>query len=414
MTIKKSVVVLGTLDTKWEELLFAKEQIENLGYKSVLIDLSVGSKPSVDGDITAREVWEAGGGRPEDLWTSEDRPKLNKIITAGAIKKVRELYESGQLGGILAIGGAGGTLIETDIMKSIPFGVPKFMVSSNAAFPGMAERYFGTCDITMMHTVVDIAGLSDMLKLLIAQAVRAICGMVDAPPMEKLVNEEELGKPSVALCELMMSAESVRALRDLLRKNGYRVTNFMATGIGDAAMETMIEEGRFDAVVDLALPGIIDSVIVGGTRKAPPNRLEAAGRMGIPQVIAPGAMDHIAPRKSAVTPELASRKSYVIDRERQLIRSSADELVRAAGIVAEKLNKSRGPVKFLIPLKGWSRIDGPGRPMYDPEAGYAFVQELRKKLIPEIEIREIDCWIEDERFRDAVVEALNEMMGRDK
>lgn len=409
----KDIVIIGTLDTKSEEMLFVRDQIEKIGNKALILDVSVGSKPKVAGDITCEEVAKAGGGDINEIWGNPDRPKINKIITEGAIKKCRELLEAGKLGGILSIGGAGGTLIGTDIMKGLPFGIPKFMVSSNAALPGFSSKYFGTKDITMMHTVVDIAGLNDIMKTLIQQAAGAICGMAEAynGSAHQAVSFKRR-KPSVALCELMASAECISNIKHVLEKNGYQVTVFMATGIGDTAMEELIGEGLFDAVVDLSPGSIIDELIEGGSRTACKMRLETAGLIGIPQVIAPGGLDFIAPLRSKYKPEYEARKSFKPDKLRQLLRSNINELTEVARIIAKKLNAGNGPVKFLIPLNGWSRIDGPGRPLYDPEANRAFVDELRKQLKKEIEVREVDAWIEDPGFADALIEALNLMMKK--
>ncbi len=409
----KTILIIGTFDTKSEEILFAKEEIEKRGHRVTAMDLSVGSKPTAVADITSEEVARAGGGDISQIWGNPDRPKINKIVTEGAIKICRDLLAAGKLDAMLSIGGAGGTLMGTDIMKGLPFGIPKFMVSSNAALPGFSSKYFGTKDITMMHTVVDIAGLNDILKMFIRQAAGAVCGMAEAYDVSAdTPTPAEKRKPSIALCELMASAECVSNIKHLLEENGYQVTVFMATGIGDTAMEELIAERLFDAVIDMSPGGIIDSLIEGGTRTACPTRLETAGLIGIPQVIVPGGLDFISPLRSKYTPEYDTRKSFRPDKLRRLLRSNIDELRQVAGIIARKLNAGHGPVKFLIPLNGWSRIDGPGRPMYDPAANSAFVEELRKQLKKDIEVREVDAWIEDPIFASALIEALDEVMKK--
>lgn len=403
----KPVVILGTLDTKSEEFLFLTEQLKKQGCRTIMIDLSVGSKPLVPGDITSEEVVRAGGGDPQQIWGNPDRVKINKIVTDGAIKKVNELFDTGELGGVISIGGAGGTQMCTNIMKALPFGVPKLMVSSNAAARGFSERYFGTKDITMMHTVIDIAGVSDMLKILLIQAAGAIKGMVENSSMQTNLAKRE--KPSIAVCELMIDAGTISKLRRSLEELGYQVSVFMATGIGDVAMEELMEQRLFDAVIDLS-PGSIIDELVGGTRAGFKKRLETAAKIGIPQIIAPGGLDFIAPSKSKYRPEYEIRKRYEPDMNRRLLRSSPDELIQAAGIIAEKLNKSSGPVKFMIPLQGWSTIDGPGKPLEDAEANAVFVTELKKCLSPEIELIEIDARINDSEFMNAVVESIHEMI----
>lgn len=407
MDVLKPIVIIGTLDTKAEEINFLNELLKNKGCRTIVVDLSVGSKPLFSGDISCEEVAKAGGGNPQDIFGNADRVKINKIITDGAIIKLNELFNEGNLGGIIGIGGTGGTLMCTNIMKSLPFGVPKLMVSSNAAARGFSERYFGTKDITMMHTVIDIAGVSDMLKILLIQAAGAIKGMVESCTLQNNLLKRE--KPSIAVCELMIDAETIAKLRHSLEALGYQVSVFMATGVGDVAMEELIQERLFDAVIDLAPGGIIDGLI-GGTRATPANRLETAGKIGIPQIIAPGGLDFIAPQKSKYLPEYETRKKYEPDAFRRLLRSNADELIKAAKIIAEKLNKACGPVQFMIPLQGWSTIDGPGKPLEDAKANSVFVKELKKHLSPKIKIQEIDARINDSKFMNVVIENIDDMI----
>ncbi len=404
----KKIVIIGTLDTKSEAIFLVKKQIEVRGCQGLILDISVGSKPMASPDISAEEIARLGGGHIDNIWGNPDRREINKIVTDGAIKKLDELYGNGDLDGVISIGGAGGTLMGTNIMKSLPFGVPKFMVSANAGLRGFASRSFGHSDITMMHTVVDIIGMNDVLSLLLKQAAAAICAMVET---DRLIAPDIEGKPKVAVCELMISSETMNRLKTMLEERGYRTVNFMATGVSDTAMEEFIERGLFDAVIDLSPGNIMDGLIEGGTLIASPTRFEAAGKRGIPQVIGPAGLECITPRRSAYIPEYETRKSYRPDKLRVLLRSNVEELTRAAKILAGKLNKSRGPVRFLIPSKGWSNLDGPGRPLDDPEADQAFVNVLKQELKPEIEVKEINAWMEDPIFTTAICDALDEMMN---
>ena len=405
----KKIVIIGTLDTKSEAIFLVKKQIEERGCKGLILDISVGSKPKESPDISVEEIVRLSGEHIENIWGNPDRQKINKVVSEGAIKKLNGLYNTGDLDGVISIGGAGGTLMGTNIMKSLPFGVPKFMVSANAGLRGFAARSFGHSDITMMHTVVDIVGMNDMLSILLKQAAAAICAMVET---DRLIIPDIEGRPKVAVCELMISAETMNRLKTMLEKRGYRTVNFMATGVSDTAMEEFIERGLFDAVIDLSPGNIMDGLIEGGTLIASPTRFEAAGKRGIPQVIGPAGLECITPRRSAYTPEYKTRKSYSPDKLRVLLRSSAEELTRAAKILAGKLNKSRGPVRFLIPSNGWSNLDGPGRPLDDPEANQAFVDALKLELKPEIKVKEINAWMEDPVFTAAICDALDEMMNK--
>ncbi len=405
----KKICIIGTLDTKSEAIFFVKREIEARQCQGFILDISVGSKPEALPDISAEEIARLGGGRIEDIWGNPDRPKINKIVTDGAIKKLQELYNRGDMDGVISIGGAGGTLMGTNIMKSLPFGVPKFMLSANAGLRGFAARSFEHYDITMMHTVVDIIGINDMLIPLLRQAAAAICAMSEAGGFVENTHD---GKPRIAVCELAISAETMLRLKKMLEERGYSTVNFMASGVSDTAMELFVGQKYFDAVIDLSPGGIMGRLIKGGTLVASPDRFEAAGKMGIPQVIGPAGLECITPRLSAYVPEYETRKSYRPDKLRVLLRSNIDELTQAAKILAGKLNKSRGPVKFLIPLKGWSNLSGPGRPLDDPEADRAFIHALKQELKTEIEVKEVDAWMEDPIFTTAICDVLDEMMKR--
>lgn len=408
---RPQIVVIGTMDTKADELLFAKAEINRHGLSAAIMDLSVGSKPAVCGDVTSEQLVTELGYDIGQIWGNSDRPAINRIVTDGAIAWLRRLHVTGKVGGVLGIGGAGGSLMVTDVMRSLPFGVPKFMVSSNAAAPGFSSRYFGTKDITMMHTVADIAGVNDMLATLLRQAAAAVCAMAGTAAPPPSPTDAARRRPRIAFCELMLSAENVRFIKALLEERGCQVTVFMATGVGDTAMEEAIDQGLFDAVVDLSPGGIIDS-IVGGTRAACPQRLETAGRKGIPQIVAPGGLDFIAPSRSKYGIDYAERRAFEPDKLRRLLRSSQAELGAAARIVADKLNMARGPVTVIVPLRGWSRIDGPGGPLHDPAAVRGFVDEIRAHLSPTIEVVELDAWIEDEAFGHCIADILTNMLGQ--
>lgn len=404
------IVLIGTMDTKAEELLFAKAEVQRHGLDPCIMDLSVGSEPAVGGDITPQQLAAENGHDIGRVWGNPDRPAINRIVTDGAISWLGRMHAAGSVGGVMGIGGAGGSLMVTDVMRSLPFGVPKFMVSSNAAAPGFSSRYFGTKDITMMHTVADIAGINDMLATLLRQAAAAVCAMARAMAVPARTEGHGRRGPSVALCELMLSAENVRHIKAQLEQHGLQVTVFMATGVGDTAMEEAIDQGLFDAVVDLSPGGIIDSII-GGTRAACPQRLETAGRLGIPQIVAPGGLEFIAPPRSKYCADYAERRAFEPDKLRRLIRSNHAELIAAARIIAEKLNRAVGPVSLVVPLDGWSRIDGPGKALHDPEAVKAFLSEIRARLQPTVTVVEFEGWIEDPSFGRWIANQTADMLA---
>jgi len=405
------IVVTATLDTKWREAGFLRSEIEAEGYSTLLMDIGMRGNPGIVADITREQLISAAGHDPEEFARMDDRAKLMQIITAGAAKRMHELNSSGNLGGIISVGGTTGTQMGTAIMKSLPFGLPKFALSSTASLRGLAARYIETADITLMHSVVEIIGLDDLVRNAISRAAKAVCAMAEAN-MKSPVSARKPGeKPLIALTTFRPTEKCATMVRSQLEEQGYQVIGFSAAGIGDKAMEEMIErENVFGAVVDLA-PGGVGEELLKFDRAAGPTRLEAAGKAGIPQVIAPGGVNWGSPVKSRYKPEYYQRKIYDLDALRAFVKLSQDEMVMVADAMADKLNKARGPVKFLIPLGGWSSVDPRGTELYEPEIDRAFTEELKKRLRPDIEVREIDADFETPEFAQAVVQAFNEVMG---
>jgi uncharacterized protein (UPF0261 family) len=289
-------------------------------------------------------------------------------------------------------------------MRTLPFGLPKVMVSSTAALPGLSTRYIGTGDIALFHSVIEISGVTALLKNVLDRAAHAVMGMVDGVVTPPKGEEEK----AIALTMLGPCERCASAVRTALEKSGFQVIGFSAAGIGDKAMEDMTAQGLFQGVVDLA-PGGVGEHLFGFMRDAGPHRLEAAGKAGIPQVVSTCSVNHMTPAKSKYTPEFHERRKYDLDRFRTWLRMSPNELKRVAGAFAEKLNAAQGPVKVVVPLKGWSSVDAPGNPTYDPEEDRVFVTELRRLLRPKIEILEADCNMEDPEFAKTVTEAALEV-----
>ena len=396
----KRILVVSTLDTKSMETFYLRDRISWLGRIPVLLDMSMRPHGQTGADVPPGKVAEAGGSTMEDILASRERSKSTAIMTRGAAAVALNMWKEGMLDGIIGIGGSTGSLMATDVMRALPFGVPKLMVSSTAALPGMSTKYIDTGDIALMHSVVEISGLGDILKNVIDRAALAICAMADAAP---LTSEKKAdSRKAVAVTMLGPCEKCASAVRQALEEKGYQVTGFSAAGIGDRAMEAMVSQGFFDAVIDLA-PGAVMEHLVGGMRDAGPHRMEAAGKAGIPQIISTCGVNHITPPKSKYTEDHKSRRKYDLDRFRTWLRASPDELKAAARIFAEKLNSARGPVKVIIPLNGWSSVDIPGSSTYDPGEDRCFVDELKRFAGTNIEIIEIDSNMEEPLFASSVV-----------
>jgi uncharacterized protein (UPF0261 family) len=407
----KTIVILSTLDTKGEETKYLKEQIEMQGCQALIIDLGTRGEASIPADITREEVLAAAGKDIDPEALKKDRPRLIQAMIDGAAQKVRELYRAKKVDGIIGIGGATNTLMSTGVMKALSFGIPKLMVSSNASARGFASRYFGASDIAIMHSVIDFTGLNDLIRDVLDRAAGSIVGMVNKRAFYSSFNDlKKQGKPRVAMTMLNMCEQCAEYVKRHLEDDGYQVIGFSATGVPDMAMEELIEkEGIFSAVIDLA-PGAVAEELLGGTRAAGPHRLEAAGKVGIPQIIAPCLVNLMTPPKSKYKPEYHSRKKYDLDAYRSYLRLSPEEFRMIAEVYARKLNQSRGPVKFIIPTRGWSGIDCEGTVLYDPQEDRIFVEELKKHLRSDIEVREVDANLEEVPFAEAILKAFKEVM----
>lgn len=406
----KKILILVMAEEKWQEADFLRQEIESRGYPALILDMGLTGNPQGACDISREEAIAAGGRKEQEADPVRDRGKRMPLMVEGAIEKVRQLYLDGELAGVISIGGTTGTQMGTSIMKSLPFGLPKLAVSSTASVSGFASRSIGTADITLMHSVVEIAGLNDLLKNVLSRAAGAICGMAEAAEKTPLSLTGNGEKRLIAMTQMGLCEDCAVNIRLQLEKRGYQVIGFSAAGIGDRAMDEIINDRNiFRAVIDLA-PGGVGEELLRFTRAAGPDRLEAAGRKGIPQIIAPCAVNLGSPARRNYKPEYEQRKKYQYDSVRTFIRLSGEELTRVAGLMAEKLNRALAQVKVLIPLGGWSTLDRRGTDFYDEDLDRAFVRELKKRLKPEIEVREIDADLEAPEFADAVVRAFDEVM----
>jgi uncharacterized protein (UPF0261 family) len=404
-----SILFIATLDTKREPAKYLKEQISD----SILMDISMGKHNFTDADIPASEVAKAGGSTIEEVNASRERAKITQIMTNGAKSIANDLYKKCKLSGIVGLGGSTGTLMISDVMKSIPFGVPKIIISSTAALPGLATRYIGTGDIMLFHTVVEIAGLSGLLKNVLDRAAYAIEGMSKIKPISSVKNKN---KKSIALTMFGICEKCASFVREKLEKTGkYEVIGFSAAGVCDRAMEDMILEGYFDGVVDLA-PGGVGEYILGGMRAAGPYRLENAGKVGIPMVIAPSGVNVMSPPKKKYKPDYYERKKFDLDKHRTMLRVNAEEMKMVAEEFARKLNKAsqKSKIVFIFPLKGWSSIDYEGSAIHEPETDKVFIETFKKLADKRIVIKEYDLHLEDEEFANKVVEHFLEIFDNEK
>jgi len=403
-----TVVVMGTLDTKGHELKYVKDIIEESGLEALVVDTGILGEPTFKADVPRGEVAAAAGYALGDLVRKQDRGESVETMTAGAAAVAAKLYAEGRLQGIISLGGSAGTTIGTAAMRVLPVGVPKLMVSTMAS--GDTRPYVDTKDICMMYSVVDISGLNDLSRTILGNAARAIAGMASKTGETARAKD----KPMIGVTMFGVTTPCVTKAREYLEEKGYEVLVFHATGTGGRAMEGLVEDGFIDGVLDITTTEWCDQ-LVGGVLAAGPNRLEAAGRKGIPQVVSLGALDMVNFGPMDTVPEkFRNRRLYKHNPTVTLMRTEPDECAELGRIIAEKLNAAKGPVKLVMPLKGLSAIDKEGQPFWYPEADEALFRAIRENIGPNVELVEMDTNINDLECAVAMAQFLDELMQEKK
>ncbi|WP_436926179.1 Tm-1-like ATP-binding domain-containing protein [Halosimplex amylolyticum] len=398
-----SVVIVGTLDTKAEEIGFASDVLTAQGVDVHVVDVGVMGEPGFDPDTSAGEVAEAAGTTLESLRGEADRGEAIEAMGEGAAAVARRLHEEGVLDGVLGLGGSGNTSVATTAMRALPVGVPKLMVSTMAS--GDTEPYVGASDVTMMYSVADIEGLNQLSRRVIANAALAMAGMVSN---DADVDVDE--RPAVAVTMFGVTTPCVKTARRYLEDRGYETIVFHATGTGGRAMEDLVRQGVVDGVLDVTTTEWADE-LVGGVLAAGPDRLDAAAEMGIPQVVSVGALDMVnfGPRES-VPAEFEGRQFHVHNPQVTLMRTTAEENAELGEIVAGKLNDATGPTALALPLGGVSMLDAEGEDFHDPEADAALFDALRDTLDEDVELIEYDGNVNDDAFAERIAATLDEYM----
>jgi uncharacterized protein (UPF0261 family) len=402
-----TVVLVGTLDTKGVEYDYLRSRLREQGVDVVLVDAGVMGEPLAEPDIGREEVARAAGAEVTDLAATGDRGAAVETMARGAAEIVKRLRAEGRLDGILGLGGSGGSAIATYAMRQLPVGVPKLMVSTVAS--GDTRPYVGAVDVTMMYSVVDIAGINQISARILTNAAAAIAGMADAQAIEIA----DTGKPLVGATMFGVTTPCVTRARERLEELGYEVLVFHATGTGGQSMEALMRGGFIAAALDATTTELADD-LVGGVLSAGPDRLEAAGEVGIPQVVSLGALDMVNFGPMETVPErFRERRLYVHNPTITLMRTTPEECAELGRRIARKLNAARGPVSLFIPLRGISLIAVEGQVFYDPEADKALLAALRADLDHSVDVRELNTDINDPAFAGAMADRLHELYGAD-
>jgi uncharacterized protein (UPF0261 family) len=406
--VTATVLLIGTFDTKGEEYAFVRSQILDRGLRVLTMDIGVlGGGAPFPVDVTPAEVARAGGGSLTELQQRKDRGSAVEVMLAGARTLTRRLQDDRRFDGVLGLGGGGGTTMITAAMRELPVGVPKVMLSTMAS--GNTAPYVDVKDITMMYSVVDIAGLNPISTRILSNAAGAICGMLQSAegrvPAERVATTAD-GRPMIAATMFGVTTPCVTAARQQLEEAGYDVLVFHATGSGGRAMEGLIDDGYFAGVLDVTTTEWCDEV-VGGVLSAGPDRLSAAARQGIPQVVSVGALDMVNFGGLDTVPErFRQRNLYKHNPSVTLMRTTPEECREIGRRIAAQLARARGPVVLMLPLKGVSMLDAAGQPFWDPAADRALFDSLREHATHNVIVHDMDLHINDPAFAQALAGEL--------
>lgn len=396
------ILLIATLDTKETEAAYLKQLLEAKDVQVIVMDTGVLAAPrKITPEISREEVALTGGMDIDTLVATGNKGKCIDVMIKGAQAIAKKMFAAGEFDGVISFGGAQGTNIGTAVMKNLPFGVPKLMVSTVASGTATFGPFVGTKDVLMMHSVVDVQGTNSLITRIFENAAAAICGMVKNNSGQI---KDCKGKKAVALSMLGTTTPGALRAQKLLEAEGYEVIAFHQNGTGGIAMEDLIGEGFFCGVLDLNLHELADRLVGGLHGSIADYRLETAATVGIPQIIAPGSIGYsVQGPVNTLSSELKKRKYIIHNPTLTLVRLTPEELSQVAEVVAEKLNKARGPIKVLLPLKGFSFPNREGEELWDPSGNQVFIETFKAKIAPSIAVEEVNAHINDAEFIDQVV-----------
>ena len=408
----KAIAIIATLDTKGPEAAFVKAKIEREGYSTLVLDTGILGQRDPHGtpaDVTADQIVAEGGeDRAELIARSAEKETRNRGIRAmssGSAKILRQLYDQGRICGVIGLGGAQGTEIGTYAMRALPLGVPKMMVSTVASGQTPFGIYTGTRDLTIMHSVVDILGLNSLMRQILSNAVGAVVGMVRSGSKEAPSTALKIG-----ITIYGQTTPAALVIKPQLEARGYEVFAFHCNGTGGQSMEELAVEGLLNGLFDLSTHEITDEIF-GGIHAGDADRLLAGGVKGIPRLVVPGGLDIITLRELETVPEIYRDQPYVKHNPHiTLVRLNAEQMVKVADVMVERLNQATAPVIVAIPKGGFSFYNKDGLHFRDIKADEAFVQTLKAKLNPEIEICELDGHVNDPVFIEAILSKFEYLM----
>lgn len=402
--IAKSIGIIATVDTKEAEARYLHEFISAHGWDAPVIDVSTRHPHNFQVAFPREEVSISGGVKFEDL-AGLRRDAIMQTMGGGAGHVLKGLFAQGQLAGVLAVGGNQGTAIAAIAMRTLPFGVPKLIVSTVAS--GNVRPYVEYKDIAMLFSVSDIlGGPNTVSRTILSNAAGAVMGMAaHGEPMKAG------GRPVISITAFGNTDAAVTSSRKLLSERGYEVIAFHASGASGSAMEDIIEQGLVQGVFDLTTHELVGEIFGQDIYTPLRPRLETAGKLGIPQVIAPGGLDYFCFGPAESIPEaFRNRKTHYHNPYNTNVRTIREESSKIGEILASKVNAAKGPVAVLIPLLGWSENGRKGGPLYEPETDSALVQALEDNLASKVRLIKIEANINDPVFSQIAVQTFRELV----
>ncbi|HVS37788.1 MAG TPA: Tm-1-like ATP-binding domain-containing protein [Gemmataceae bacterium] len=395
-----AVLLIGTLDTKGAEFGYVRDLLHEAGVDVLVLDAGVLRPPLFSPDVPREQVFAAAGEDLEALRQSGDRGRAVEAAARGAAVVARNLHRQGRVDAVLGLGGSAGTAIGSAVMRALPFGVPKLMVSTMAS--GQVRPYVGQSDVCMMYSVVDVSGLNRISRRVLANAAAAVAGMVRGAKAP--TGGED--RPLIAATMFGVTTPCVDAARAHVEEAGYEALIFHATGVGGRTMETFIAEGQIAGVLDLTTTELADE-LAGGVLSAGPERLTAAALRGTPQVISLGALDMVNFGPPETVPEKhRGRRFHQHNPQVTLMRTTPEENDQLGKEIAHKASAAKGPTAVLVPRRGVSGLDREGGPFWHPEADAALFQSLHDWMSPDVEFVELDLHINDPQFAEAAATTL--------